>query len=993
MMRIKENTRKKIISVLLCLAMVVSLLPGYQLITFAEADLTLISIAEADVSLSYTDSDGDGIADVTYDGTTKKPTVTVTYNSTKLDAGTDYILSYSNDKPIEPETVTITIAGTGKEGKISGSAFSTGSSQTVSYEIKQWEITPTLVYGANATLTWGETAQGEEYDNTSRSIKDLISIKSSSGGTTLDSSTYTMYITQNGVSVSEMKNAGTYNISVDFNSGYDTSGDGISAYSFDYVIPQRNITGLGLTAKISSSADLTYRGTVIEPTLSSVIVPLSGSTLSMTAGSDYTLTYGTNTYAGTAVSTYNSDDGDYDITYKLPDGTPTTDSEDFDDFEPGGTITINGVGNYTGSYTMGFTIKQLNLVTMADYITLSLSPEYLTYNKTDQRETFKAAYVTLKYTPTDGTSAQTIDTTEYSVTISESADTTNANDSILVTVAGKVSEASSEENGAGNENVINSTSTYWSIEAKDISDTTITAALEDPTETFTYTGNVHRPSVVVYDNAAVSGNSSSTKLVEGTDYKLTYADNINAGTATITITGINNYSGTRTVTFTIDAVDMSGCTVVTYPSSKADEDDDYDTFTYTGSAITYSSIAVWYNGTVLDSSGYTVTYQNNTEVGTARVTIAPTSSNTNFINTYVLVFYIVKRSMEDDELEVEDIPDQEYTGSAITPTVVVWYDDTLLTLSTDYTVAYKNNTNIGTASVIIKGTGTYTGSITVNFNIVGYSVASASVSELDDYTYTGSAIKPEPTVIYNDKTLTLNTDYTLSYSNNIKPGVATCIVTGIGQYSGTVYRYFNIICNHKYMQLSYTAPTYSRTGSQTYVCNICGQVEEETIPIKKGTITLSASTISVKPGKTAIISVSDLKDGDYLAISKTSKSSVASIYGSSGKYIVNANKAGTATMTFTTVSGAVATCTVKVEVKTTKLTLSKSKLTIKKGNSYTLKTTLKPTTSTQKVSYSSSNRKVATVSLSGRIVAKRKGKTTITVRSGTKTKTCVVTVK
>lgn len=66
---------------------------------------------------------------------------------------------------------------------------------------------------------------------------------------------------------------------------------------------------------------------------------------------------------------------------------------------------------------------------------------------------------------------------------------------------------------------------------------------------------------------------------------------------------------------------------------------------------------------------------------------------------------------------------------------------------------------------------------------------------------------------------------------------------------------------------------------------------------------------------------------------------------------------------------------------------------MKKGRSKTLKPTVIPITSTDKITYSSSNRKVATVSSKGKILAKKKGTAVITVKSGKKHLKCRVTVK
>ncbi len=61
------------------------------------------------------------------------------------------------------------------------------------------------------------------------------------------------------------------------------------------------------------------------------------------------------------------------------------------------------------------------------------------------------------------------------------------------------------------------------------------------------------------------------------------------------------------------------------------------------------------------------------------------------------------------------------------------------------------------------------------------------------YTYTGKARRPNPTVILNGKTLTKDTDYTVSYKNNTSVGTATITITGIGNYTGTAKKTFKIV--------------------------------------------------------------------------------------------------------------------------------------------------------------------------------------------------------
>ena len=78
---------------------------------------------------------------------------------------------------------------------------------------------------------------------------------------------------------------------------------------------------------------------------------------------------------------------------------------------------------------------------------------------------------------------------------------------------------------------------------------------------------------------------------------------------------------------------------------------------------------------------------------------------------------------------------------------------------------------------------------------------------------------------------------------------------------------------------------------------------------------------------------------------------------------------------------------------TRKIKLNRRKLTLKKGKSFRLKVTLTPADSQDKITYKTSNKKIATVSKTGKVKAKKKGKVKITVISGKKKAVCTVKVK
>ena len=137
-----------------------------------------------------------------------------------------------------------------------------------------------------------------------------------------------------------------------------------------------------------------------------------------------------------------------------------------------------------------------------------------------------------------------------------------------------------------------------------------------------------------------------------------------------------------------------------------------------------------------------------------------------------------------------------YTGSEIKPEVtLVKYGSTELVKDTDYSViSYENNTNVGSAKVIIEGQGKYTGTIEKTFSINPIDLSKAKVTGAVVKVYNGYYQKQTALVVTLDgKKLTLGKDYKLLYSNNKNIGTAKYSITGIGNYSGKIYKTFSII--------------------------------------------------------------------------------------------------------------------------------------------------------------------------------------------------------
>ncbi len=187
-------------------------------------------------------------------------------------------------------------------------------------------------------------------------------------------------------------------------------------------------------------------------------------------------------------------------------------------------------------------------------------------------------------------------------------------------------------------------------------------------------------------------------------------------------------------------------------------------------------------------------------------------------------------------------------------------------------------------------------------------------------------------------------------------------------------------------------------GTKTAFCDYgCGQTQTVTDAgsAKIPTIKLNVSSIKLeKKQSTTAVKVTGLAPGDAVAKWKSSDTSIVKVT-KSGK-IKAKNKTGKAKVTVVLQSGLEKSITVKVQakpVKTTSISEVPKKLTLKKGKKVKLSPVLAPVTSVEKITYTSSNPKVASVNAKGAIKAKKKGKTTITVRAGGVRVTCKVVVK
>ena len=144
---------------------------------------------------------------------------------------------------------------------------------------------------------------------------------------------------------------------------------------------------------------------------------------------------------------------------------------------------------------------------------------------------------------------------------------------------------------------------------------------------------------------------------------------------------------------------------------------------YTGVAFTPELSIKDGNKVLVKNIDYTLTYQNNTNVGTATVTIM---GKGNYQGSTTVTFQITPKSI--NTVGINSIADQTYRSTPITPDVSIKDGNRVLVKDVDYTLAYTNNVNVGGATVTITGKGNYKDTKTMTFRINAKSFGNATSS-------------------------------------------------------------------------------------------------------------------------------------------------------------------------------------------------------------------------------------------------------------------------
>ena len=292
-------------------------------------------------------------------------------------------------------------------------------------------------------------------------------------------------------------------------------------------------------------------------------------------------------------------------------------------------------------------------------------------------------------------------------------------------------------------------------------------------------------------------------LQKDKDYTVDYANHTNPGKATIIITGIGEYAGTKKAVFSIirTAVNMTN---VTCTNSKS-----FEEMEFVKGGCTPVPVLTHDGYTLRAGTDYTVSYKNNKKAGAAAKLVV--SGKGNFKGKKEISFTVSQKDISKVSMYTPNVP---YTGKANkyqSKPVLVDSDGTRLKANTDYTLTFteggdaldkrSNPSENAVLTVHVKGKGNYCGERTDTYILSGTNFSTAKI-QIQNKDFTGRAVTITEEDIKSASIkvagttipLTYGKDFeAVSYSKNVKKGTASVILCGKGEYCGEKTVKFKIV--------------------------------------------------------------------------------------------------------------------------------------------------------------------------------------------------------
>lgn len=318
-----------------------------------------------------------------------------------------------------------------------------------------------------------------------------------------------------------------------------------------------------------------------------------------------------------------------------------------------------------------------------------------------------------------------------------------------------------------------------------------------PEAAYTFTGKAITPAPVV---TFKSSNGKTMTLENGTDYTVSYADNVNAGTATVKVTGKERFSGEKNVEFTIKPSVESAQVKVRGEDPTQNvylfDPNEWDSSCYY--QLIPDEVDVEYGDkTLKEGQDYSFMFTYEEAPEKLRMTLRGEGE---YAGEKVIDIPMAEVEAKIDDAVLTDIFDApELSG---TVKIIGGTDKgKVLTEGTDYKLTYGGDWFPGEGKYVeIEGIGRYSGYMSAKCKLLPSPMASQNVTvtlPASAYTYSGKAIMPTPVVKFKSGkagmvTLKNGTDYTVSCAGNVNAGTATVKVTGKGRFSGVKSATFKI---------------------------------------------------------------------------------------------------------------------------------------------------------------------------------------------------------
>ena len=497
----------------------------------------------------------------------------------------------------------------------------------------------------------------------------------------------------------------------------------------------------------------------------------------------------------------------------------------------------------------------------------------------------------------------------------------------------------------------------FKIVQKDISESDIADPIKFSNHI--YDGNPWNPDTSIY--------YGDMKLVKDKDYRLSYKNNTNAGTAEVTISGDGNFKGTVECTFKIDPLDANELIFQDFPEQtyngveltpvvsvqKKDRDDRVSQVSNTSNETCYQ---LRYDSNINAGTGHAIyTFQGNyTGTVTKDFTILPKQIN-NGVNV----------AMDGSFL---------YTGNEIRPEKRLDFKtnnkEIVLEEGKDFDCSYTDNINVGNnAKVTITGKGNYTNSIERTYSIRQRDLSDEAIEVKDlhsEYYFTSSRVIPELSIVNTlmpkgTGTLLEGRDYTITYENNVNlttaASPATYKIQGIGNYTGTYTGSFSIVQKQGIV-----------AANSLKITDKSGKVVQDTVYVDTGE-TSEYSVEITEASSTDIIRL----DSKGTSASEVSMDFPAGGDGKKATLKVSGRGVGTDTVILTTQGGKY-TKTLKIVVycpatgiaiRENNTDITSIGTTLIASHTTQLSAALSPSNSTDVIKWSVSDTKIATISDEG----------------------------